>query len=129
MPGAKTGDKNADTTGGKNGDKNGDKNGGKNGDKNGDKDDGATSTRATLVVSLPTDARLTIQGSRTASTSSRRVFVSPPLPRGKTFVYTLEAQFNQAGRPVTVKRDVEVRAGTRSQVLLTAPQTRLVRGR
>jgi hypothetical protein len=43
----------------------------------------------TLVVHLPDDARLTIDGNATKSTSETRVFTSPALPRGKELHYTL----------------------------------------
>jgi uncharacterized protein (TIGR03000 family) len=73
---------------------------------------------------------LTIQGRRTLSTAARRTFVSPPLEVGKTYVYTLETQLFRGGRPITVRRDVEVRAGGRTEVALTAPvSTRVVIGR
>ena len=43
----------------------------------------ATGTEATLVVNLPEDATLTIDGEETTSTSANRVFVSPPLRKAK----------------------------------------------
>ena len=46
---------------------------------------------ATIIVSLPADATLTIDDAATVSTSSLRVFTSPILPNGRDFHYTLKA--------------------------------------
>src|SRR5882762_6156140 len=48
--------------------------------------------RATIVVTLPEDARLMFDGKATVSTGSRRLFITPPLERGRNFHYTLEAK-------------------------------------
>ena len=76
---------------------------------------------AVMRVTLPADAKLTINGSATQSTSARRVFVSPPLPAGKIFQYTLQAEFIRAGKTITIARDVSVRAGRETLVLLDVP--------
>ena len=47
---------------------------------------------ATLIVSLPADAKLTIDDSPTASTSAERTFVSPTLKPGQDYNYTLKAE-------------------------------------
>ncbi|HTU23222.1 MAG TPA: TIGR03000 domain-containing protein [Gemmataceae bacterium] len=71
---------------------------------------------ATIVVHLPEDANLTIDGQPTQSRSSTRIFHSPPLEQGKTFTYTLRAEANRDGRFVSTKKTVDVRAGQRSEV-------------
>src|SRR5438034_9092127 len=76
---------------------------------------------AVMRVTLPADAKLTINGSATQSTSAKRVFVSPPLPAGKSFQYTLQAEFIRAGNTITVARAVSVRAGRETLVLLDVP--------
>jgi uncharacterized protein (TIGR03000 family) len=76
---------------------------------------------ATIVVNLPADARLTINGQSTQSTSGERRFVSPPLQPGKTFSYTLQARIDRDGQSATVSREVEVRAGLQSRVTLEFP--------
>jgi uncharacterized protein (TIGR03000 family) len=86
-----------------------------------------TAAPATLVVTLPADARLTIAGAPTTSTSSTRVFVSPTLQPGKAYRYTLEASFVQDGKPVVVKKSVRVRAGRQTEVALT-PATAVALG-
>ena len=76
--------------------------------------DGEASLRAapaTLVVSLPANARLTVDGVQTRSTSGLRTFVSPSLEAGKTFAYTLTASYTREGQPVSVSKRVQVEAG------------------
>ena len=71
---------------------------------------------ATIVVHLPQDANLTIDGQPTQSRSATRVFHSPPLEPGKTYTYTLRAESNRDGHFVSTKKTVDVRAGQRSEV-------------
>jgi uncharacterized protein (TIGR03000 family) len=76
---------------------------------------------ATIVVSLPGDASLTFDSYKTSSTSGRRVFTSPALTPGKIYSYTLKAQIMRDSKPVTVTREVEVRAGQETIVNLDFP--------
>jgi uncharacterized protein (TIGR03000 family) len=71
---------------------------------------------ARIVVSLPADANLTIDGTTTVSTSARRVFESPRLASGRTYSYTFQAQYTRDGRPVTVSRNVRITAGAEVNV-------------
>lgn len=80
---------------------------------------------ATIRVSLPADARLTIDGSPTRSTSGEREFITPPLERGHEFTYTLEARVLRDGRPATISKQVAVHAGERTDVTLN-PEERSV---
>jgi len=75
---------------------------------------------ATLVVSVPADAKLLIDDAVTASTSTRRVFISPALPVGREFTYTLKATYTKDGKPVVVSKDVTVRAGAEIAVTMEA---------
>jgi len=77
----------------------------------------------TIIVSLPTDATLTIDDAVTSSKSSRRVFVSPALPIGREFSYTLKATFTKDGKPVVVSKDVVVHAGEEVAVKMDASLT------
>ena len=81
----------------------------------------ADPTAATIVVSLPADAKLMIDDQPTTSTSDHRVFVSPSLTAGKDFTYTLKAEIAVNGKPMVVSKVVTVRAGEESQVTLAAP--------
>ena len=78
-------------------------------------------TTATVVVELPADATLTIDGEATTSTSATRVFQTPELEPGKTFHYTFQAQVERDGKVQSVTRHVEVRAGEQTRVSLTPP--------
>src|SRR5262249_15785356 len=46
---------------------------------------------APTIARLPADAQLRIDDQPTRSTSEQRTFLSPPLPAGREFVYTLQA--------------------------------------
>ncbi|HBI45488.1 MAG TPA: hypothetical protein DDY78_21930 [Planctomycetales bacterium] len=84
------------------------------------KPEAATPAPATIIVSLPANATLTIDDAATTSTASTRVFTSPVLPAGKDFHYTLKAQYIRAGQPVVLSREVTVRAGEETRVNLQA---------
>lgn len=74
------------------------------------------SAPAKLIVNLPADAKLTIDGAATKATSARRVFVSPKLNAGKTYIYTIKAKVNAQ----TITKKVEVRAGRTTLVELNS---------
>ena len=76
---------------------------------------------ATIIVSLPADAKLTIDGEATTSTSGQRVFVSPNLPTGKEFHYTLKAETQVNGKAVVMSERVTVKAGEATRITLSAP--------
>jgi uncharacterized protein (TIGR03000 family) len=76
---------------------------------------------ATIDVTLPGDAQLTIDGQGTRSTSDHRLFVTPPLEAGKTFRYTFSAKFVREGKTITVEQNVFVRAGRETFVSLDLP--------
>ena len=76
----------------------------------------ASPNAATVVVTLPADAKLTIDGDATTSTSSERTFETPDLVAGKTYAYTLEATFQQDGKAVVVSKKVKIEAGKTATV-------------
>jgi uncharacterized protein (TIGR03000 family) len=78
---------------------------------------------ATVVVELPADATLTIDGAATTSTSATRVFQTPELEPGQTFHYTFQAQVERDGKVQSETRRVEVRAGEQTRVSMTLPAT------
>jgi uncharacterized protein (TIGR03000 family) len=55
------------------------------------------------------------------STGSVRVFSTPPLPRGRTFTYTLIATLQTGGVLAIVTQDVSVSAGNTSYVTIMFP--------
>jgi uncharacterized protein (TIGR03000 family) len=75
---------------------------------------------ATIFVNVPADARLTIDGEATTSTSAQRVFVSPTLNPGREYHYTLKAEFQKDGKMVSVSKDITVKAGNETRVNLDA---------
>jgi uncharacterized protein (TIGR03000 family) len=81
----------------------------------------ATGTEATLVVTLPEDATLTIDDEETTSTSANRVFVTPALEQGKEYEYTLKAKIVRDGKTQMATAKVTVRPGETSQVELKIP--------
>ena len=78
---------------------------------------------ATIVVSLPADAQLTIDDEATASTSDHRVFVSPTLEPGREFHYNLKATVVRDGKPVVMEERITVRAGEETKVTLSPSAT------
>jgi uncharacterized protein (TIGR03000 family) len=79
---------------------------------------------ATIVVRLPADARLTIDGKATQSTGDTRTFQTPPLEPGRIFSYQLEAVAERNGQKERVTQRVEVQAGRPSEVTLNFPASR-----
>ena len=84
------------------------------------------SAPATIVVSLPVEAKLTVDGVATQSTSATRVFATPALDRGNEYFYTLTAEIAQNGKPVTATKKIAVRAGEETRVSLEFPSAETV---
>jgi uncharacterized protein (TIGR03000 family) len=89
--------------------------------KSGKEDETSLPAPATIVVTLPADARLRVDDYLTTSTSSTRMFRSPKLPPDRAFTYTLSGEIVRDGKPVVVTREVTVRAGEQTQVTLNFP--------
>jgi uncharacterized protein (TIGR03000 family) len=89
-------------------------------------EEAAVAAPATIVVSLPADARLLIDDAATKSTTSTRVFASPALEPGKDFYYTLKGELRVDDRTLTASKQVKVRAGEETRVQLEFPTTTLV---
>jgi uncharacterized protein (TIGR03000 family) len=70
-----------------------------------------STSAARLVVELPADATLTIDGKEMKTTSGRRVFRTPELEKGQVYYYTLKATVLREGKPVEQTKHVIVRAG------------------
>jgi uncharacterized protein (TIGR03000 family) len=67
---------------------------------------------------LPAEAKLTVDGNSTTSTTERRTLVTPALEQGSIYVYTLQAEVNGQ----TQTQEVRVRAGETSQAQFNFPQ-------
>jgi uncharacterized protein (TIGR03000 family) len=85
------------------------------------KEGAAAAAPATLVVSLPADAKLTIDESATQATAAVRTFVTPTLEAGKDFSYSLKAEVVRNGQTLTATQNVTVRAGQVSRITLEIP--------
>ena len=59
------------------------------------------------------------------STSATRLFVSPALPRDKTFFYTFSGEMVRDGETVSASKTVQVRAGQESNITLDFPATKV----
>ncbi len=77
---------------------------------------------AKILLHLPADAKLTVEGQPTISTSDTRLFVSPPLPLDQKMHYTLEAQIVRDGKTIKVEKEVPVQAGFQSELTIDFPQ-------
>lgn len=85
------------------------------------KEEASIAAPATIVVSLPAEAKLKIDNHLTTSTSATRVFTSPALELGKAYTYTLTATITREGREVSASQDVTVQAGQETRVTLNFP--------
>jgi uncharacterized protein (TIGR03000 family) len=86
----------------------------------------APTNTAKVFVTLPADAKLTIDGRPTVSTSESRVFESPSLTPGKSFIYELKATVVRDGKTETVTKEVAVRAGEDTRVKIEIPEATVV---
>jgi uncharacterized protein (TIGR03000 family) len=66
---------------------------------------------ATIIVSLPADARLFVDGSATTSTSARRTLVTPELAFGQTYAYTMRVEVVRDGQVQAQTQQVNVIGG------------------
>jgi uncharacterized protein (TIGR03000 family) len=74
------------------------------------------SAPATIVVSVPADAKVTVDGRPTASNSTRRTLITPALEQGAEYVYSLRAEVTRDGQTLAQTQQVTVRAGETFQV-------------
>jgi len=71
---------------------------------------------ATIVVSLPADAKLSIDDTATKATGATRTFATPTLEKGKDFHYTLKAEVVRNGQTLTTTKQVAVQAGRETRI-------------
>ena len=76
---------------------------------------------ATIIVHVPENATLLVNGKQTRSTSSTRLFYSPPLESGKSYHYDFEARIDRDDQTVKARKRVEVGAGDRREISITMP--------
>jgi uncharacterized protein (TIGR03000 family) len=72
--------------------------------------------RIILIVKVPADAQIEVDGAPTKATGEVRKFKSPELDVGKDYSYTIKATWTRNGKPIVVERKVAVRAGEETEV-------------
>jgi uncharacterized protein (TIGR03000 family) len=82
---------------------------------------------ATIIVNLPADAKLKVDGSLVSQqTTPQRYLQTPPIQPGQQFTYTLVAETTREGRPVSQTQTITVQPGQQLLVnfaLSTTPVT------
>jgi uncharacterized protein (TIGR03000 family) len=73
-------------------------------------------TAAHLVVAVPEDAEVWLEGAKTQQGGTMRRYVSPPLVPGKEYAYEVRARWTADGHTVERSKTVTVRAGERVDV-------------
>jgi uncharacterized protein (TIGR03000 family) len=76
---------------------------------------------ARLTVRLPANARLWVEDYQVQQTGPVRVLTTPTLQPGQPYYYTLKAQWDDNGRPVTQERTAQFQAGGDTTVDFTRP--------
>jgi uncharacterized protein (TIGR03000 family) len=71
---------------------------------------------ATIVVTLPADAKLYFDTTLTKQGGATRTFVTPGLQPNKDYYYTLKAEAVRQGQPRSLSRNITVRAGQTTRV-------------
>jgi uncharacterized protein (TIGR03000 family) len=67
--------------------------------------------RASLIVTLPADAKLFVDGHPMQTPAEKRVFQTPPLEPGQLYYYTLRAEVERDGKTITRTQRVIVQGG------------------
>lgn len=84
---------------------------------------GQDSQSANIIVNLPSDARLFIDGKPTQQTGASRTFVTPPLSNSGDHSYELQADVDRDGQTLSRTLPVQVHAGETSRVDFGTPGT------
>jgi uncharacterized protein (TIGR03000 family) len=85
-------------------------------------DESVPADKAVLVVRLPADAKLVVEGETTKQTGAEREFESPKLDPDKKYIYTLKATWEEGGKKHEVIRKVPVKPGQRIIVDFNKPE-------
>lgn len=85
-----------------------------------------TSLPAYITLNVPADAKVTIDGAATTSTSSVRVFSTPELAPGAVYYYTIRAEVVRDGQTLSATEKVAVEAGAKAELSLNPAATPVV---
>jgi uncharacterized protein (TIGR03000 family) len=77
---------------------------------------------ATVLVKVPANARLSVNGLPTAIKGSEQLFATPDLEAGRTYAYNFQVETVQDGKTVSRTRRLIVQAGQRTEVDLNEAQ-------
>jgi uncharacterized protein (TIGR03000 family) len=72
---------------------------------------------AYLIVRVPANAEVWLEGRPTKQTGEERLFVSPPLEANARFAYEVRARWTENGTVVNEIREVVVRSGERQMII------------
>jgi uncharacterized protein (TIGR03000 family) len=72
--------------------------------------DNATSV-AHLNINVPADAKVYLENKLMTVTGTDRHFVTPELPKGSTFVYTVKVEVERDGQTLTKTTEAKIAAG------------------
>ncbi len=73
-------------------------------------------TQGTVIVNLPADAKMFVDGREAHLTSASRSFTTPTLQQGRDYYYTIKAQANRDGETRVQSARLVVRAGQTARV-------------
>lgn len=77
--------------------------------------------KATLVVNVPANTKVMIDGEATGNGSGARVFSTPVLQPGFSYRYIIQAEMLQNGQTVVQSKAVTVKAGEESRISFDQP--------
>ena len=78
-----------------------------------------TDNSAKVQVRVPANAKLWFDDNPTQQTGTLRSFYTPQLDPGKTFKYTVRAQWDDNGKKMEKTKEIDVRAGRQTEVDFT----------
>jgi uncharacterized protein (TIGR03000 family) len=85
------------------------------------KEGAALNAPATIVASVPADAKISIDDNPTSSTGANRVFSTPVLQTGMEYYYTIKGEVVRDGQTLVTTKKVAVRAGEETRISLEFP--------
>jgi uncharacterized protein (TIGR03000 family) len=80
---------------------------------------GPMRTSALLSVKVPADAKVFVNDRPTTSTGSDREYISRDLRPGATYSYTVRAEFERDGKPVSEEKSVRLTTGQTASLSFT----------
>jgi uncharacterized protein (TIGR03000 family) len=78
-------------------------------------------TMAHVIVRVPAEAEIWVEGTKTTSTGPIREFESPPLTPGSPYTYDIKATWNENGHDVTQTQRFDVTAGAHINLAFPLP--------